>query len=502
MSATSKRLAKNTLFMYGRMFILMIISFYTSRVVLQQLGVTDYGIYSVVGSVVAMFSSLRTIFATSTQRFLNYEMGRHSDKLNLVFDLSMVVNIFIGLIFVLLVEVVGLWFLNSHFNAPETRICSAYWVLHLSVLSAFLSIITTPYDAVIIAHERMDFYAYMSIFESLLKLLLAFLLIWSVFDKLVFYAVLQLLVAAVVRIVNAWYCHLHFPESKFSYRWDQHYLKEMFSFAGWNYLGNTAYSLTQNALNMLLNTFGGPVVNAARGIAYQVQGSLNQVISNINIVVSPYCIKSHAEGNDTAMFKMMFMSSKILFVVQLLISIAFVFFSQWILSIWLTEVPDYSAVFLQFVMIISLVRSIHGPIDTVFKAFGKIKMYQISEGLTLSFPILASFVLLKYGASVYCVFYTMIFCELLNAAIIIPIAHNYSNLSIKKYFCEVVVPCIVSFLIALVFFIIYKYIYPSFVNALWTSLFAVIISITYMWFMGFNNDERLQIVNLIKRKNG
>ena len=174
--STSKRLAKNTAFMYGRMIFLMALSFYTSRVVLQQLGVSDYGIYNVVGSVVAMFSSLRTIFATSTQRFLNYEMGANNGKMDLVFSISTIVNLIIGLSFIILVEVVGLWFLNTSFNADPDRLFAAHWVLHMSILTAFLSIMTTPYDAVIIAHERMDFYAYMSIVEGILKLLIVFLL--------------------------------------------------------------------------------------------------------------------------------------------------------------------------------------------------------------------------------------------------------------------------------------------------------------------------------------
>lgn len=498
-NSTSKRLAKNTAFMYIRMIFLMGLSFYTSRVILQQLGVNDYGIYNVVGSIVAMFSSLRTIFATSTQRFLNYEMGANSGKLDLVFSISTIVNLIIGLVFVFIVEIVGIWFLNTNFNADPYRLFAANCVLHFSVASAFLSIMTTPYDAVIIAHERMDFYAYMSIFEGILKLLIVFLLIWSPFDKLIYYATLNLLVALIIRLINSLYCKRHFSESKFKFLWDKKYFKQMFAFAGWNFLGNTAYSLTQNGLNMVLNVFGGPVVNAARGLAYQILGSINQVSANINIVISPYCIKTHAEGNDESLFSMTFFSSKVLFIIQAIIVIPFLHLSFWFLDIWLMDVPEYTVPFVKLVMLYSLFRSLHGPIDTLFKSFGKLKYYQICEGIILTLPVVCSYIFLKNGASYITVFVLVIVFDIVNSFVIIPLVKHYTGLNILGYLKKVILPCILVLMCILLFYILNQKLGESLLHNNSCSVLSVISSLLIMWFIGFSKQEQNILLNLIKR---
>lgn len=497
-NSTSKRLVKNTAFMYTRMIFLMGLSFYTSRVVLNQLGVDDYGIYNVVGSVVAMFSSLRTIFATSTQRFLNYEMGAKSSKTDLVFSISTVVNFIIGLCFIIIVEIVGLWFLQTSFNADPTRIFAAHCVLHLSVASAFLNIMTTPYDAVIIAHEKMDFYAYMSIFEGLLKLLIVFLLIWSPFDKLIYYAALNLIVAILVRFINAIYCKQHFPESKFKFLWDTKYFKQMFSFAGWNFFGNTAYSLTQNGLNMVLNIYGGPAVNAARGIAYQVLGAINQFTTNINIVISPYCVKSHAEGNDTQLYNMTYFSSKILFIIQAMIAIPFIYLAYWLLEIWLVDVPNYTVPFVKLVMLYSLVRSIHGPIDTLFKSFGNLKYYQLCEGIILSLPVPFSYIVLKMGGSFVTAFMFIILFEILNSFAIIPLAKHYTGLRIFDYFKKVILPCILIVISVSILYWINCFTGISICRNIMFALISMMSAITIMWFIGLSKKERNIVLNLVK----
>lgn len=496
---TSRRLARNTFFMYGRMIFLMALSFYTSRVVLQQLGVSDYGIYNVVGSVVAMFASLRTIFATSTQRFLNYEMGANSGKMNLVFSISTIVNMTIGVIFILLVEGVGLWFLNTNFNADPDRLVAAHWVLHLSVLTSFLSIMTTPYDAVIISHEKMDFFAYMSIAEGVLKLLIVFFLTWSPIDRLIYYAILNLIVAALVRLANAIYCKKRFDESHFKFIWDKAYFKKMFSFAGWNFFGNTAYSLTQSGLNMILNIFGGPIVNAARGIAHQLLSAVTQVSSNINVVISPYCIKSHAEGNDYKLFNMTFFASKIMFIIQAMVVIPFLHLSGWILNIWLVEVPEYTIQFVQLVMVYSLIRSIHGPLDTLFKAFGKLKLYQICEGVILSLPLMFSYFALKMGYSYSSVFILVIVFDLINTCVILPIANRYTGLNIRNYIIRVILPCLSVCVCILVFYLFNTFTDDSLSFNIILTLLSISFSIFIMWIIGLSKQERSIILNLFRK---
>lgn len=496
----SKRLAKNTAFMYIRMLFLMCISFYTSRVVLDQLGVSDYGIYNVVGSVVAMFASLRTLFATSTQRFLNYEMGAHSGKQKLVFSISTIVNLIIGLLFIVVVETVGLWFLHYKFNADPSRLFAAHCVLHLSVVSAFVSIMTTPYDAVIISHEKMDFYAYMSIFEAALKLGVVFLLMCAPFDKLIYYSLLLLIVSVLVRIINSIYCKKHFEESRFSFLWDKEYFKQMFSFAGWNFFGNASYSITQNVINMILNVFGGPAINAARGLVYQVHGALSQFTSNINIVIAPFCVKSHAEGNDDRLFRMMFLSSKILFSVQLMLVIPCVYLAPWLLEIWLKQVPDYTVVFLQLVLGYSLLRSIHGPIDTLFKAFGKLKTYQMCEGIILALPMLFVYLALRSGLDYTWSFIVIIIFDIINSSLIIPIARRQTGLPVTKYICNVIIPCSVLAALNTTLYLLIRNHISNLSIMILICVSSMLCSLLLMWLFGMDTFEKSQMKNLIIKR--
>ena len=303
--------------MYVRMGILMLISLYTSRIVLEELGIDDYGIYNLVGSVVGMFTSLKILFSSSTQRFLNYEMGRGKEEsLQLVFNISIIVHLLICLVFVILVESVGIWFLESKINVAPDRHFAASVVFHLSVFTAVIGIMTTPYDAVVIAHERMDFYAYVSIFEGIMRLLIVTLLAYLPYDKLITYGVLQMLVSIIVRLINTIYCKRRFPETHAKRMWDKQYFKKMMSFACWNFLGTTVFTLYHNGLNMILNVFGGTIVNAARGIAYQINNVLLQFINNVTVVINPYCIKLWSAGEKEKAFKMIFFSSKILFIIQ------------------------------------------------------------------------------------------------------------------------------------------------------------------------------------------
>ena len=318
---SAKRLAKNTIYMYIRMIVVVLISIYTSRLLLKQLGVVDYGIYNLVGSVVAIFASIRMMFASSTQRFLNVEMGRgNAERLNQVFSMSIIVNLIIAIIFALLVEIVGIWFISNKINIPYHRISSAYYLLHFSVATSVISIMTTPYDAVIIANEKMNFYSVMSMLEAVMKLIVVVALSLFPSDtRVVFYAVLLFVVSIVIRSFNSLYCHRHFPESKYKYYWDKKYFKEMFSFAGWQMFGNSSCTLSNNGVNMLLNYFGGPIVNAARGLSYQVNMLMLQIITTVSTVISPFCVKSYAEGNKSNLFDMVFFSSKVYFIIEVFI---------------------------------------------------------------------------------------------------------------------------------------------------------------------------------------
>lgn len=424
------------------MIFLMLISFYTSRVILQKLGVEDFGIYNLVGSVIAMFSSMKTIFSASTQRFLNYEMGKKcTDKLNDIFNTSIIVNIIISIVFFIIVESVGMWYINHYINIADNRILAAKYVFHFSVITAIIGILTTSLDAEIIAHEKMNFYAYLSVAEGVLKLSVAYLISAFDYDRLILYAIFLFGVSVIILIIESLYCRICFSECRIKIHCNKTYLKEMTQFAGWNFLGTNAYVLSQGGQNMILNYFGGPIVNAARGIAYQVNGAINQFINNIVIVINPYCVKTYASGDKQKSFEAIYFSSKLLFFLQSAISVPIIIFTKEILSIWLSETPDYSVLFLQLVLIYSLIRTLHPGIDILLKANGDIKYYQIIEGVLLLLPLIATFYSLKAGYPYYSAFIILIIFDILNLIMILLLCVKETGLSLKSYLIRVFTPC-------------------------------------------------------------
>lgn len=497
MSSTGKRLAKNTAFMYIRMFVLIVVSFYTSRVVLQQLGVDDYGIFNLVGSIVAMFASLRIIFASSTQRYLNYELGKETaQNLQLVFNLSIYINLTIGVIFVIAVEALGIWFFTHDINVPADRMDAAFIVFQCATLIAAVSILTSVFDAVIIAHERMNFYAVIAIVESLMKLGIAYLLSRAPIDKLIFYGLLLVGVSVVVMLINLIYCKWHFKEVKLRLIWDKTYFKQMTQFAGWNFLGNTAYAVTQNGINMVLNVFGGTVVNAARGIAFQVSEITKQFLTNINTVMTPYSIQAYAGGRQEDFQKAIFISSKILFYVQLMLTIPLVYLTPWVLYLWLGQVPDYSVVFLQLVLGITLVRSVHGPLDTVFKAKGELKYYQIAEGIILALPLLLGYLVLKAGAPYATVFICCIAMEMVNLIVMLILARHIADFDSMAYSRSILMPAVLCVVFAGGLFY-----WDILLTQIWQQILMTVGSMglcsVLWWGVMLTGDERKQIKSLI-----
>lgn len=498
---TGKRLVKNSAFMYGRMIILTLITLYTSRVVLRELGVEDFGIYNVVGSVVAMFSALRGLFATSTQRFMNYEMGKgNHERLQLVFNTGSLINVILAAIFVVGVEIVGWWFFDYKINVDPSRLVAAKWVFQLSVASAVVSMLTTPYDAVLIAHERMDFYAIVAIVEGLLRLGIVFLLVVSPIDKLVFYGLLQLAVSVLVRLINAVYCKKRFPESHYKRCWDKGLFKEMSVFAGWNFFGNMAFTLTDSGLNMVLNVFGGAAVNAARGISYQVKGATHKFLDAMLTVVNAYNTKTYAAGQKEKFFDLLHFSSKIYFTIQLAMTIPLAYLTREVLRLWLGQVPDYAVVFTQLVLVHSLLRSIHYPINNMFKAVGDLKAYQITEGIILALPLLVSYVALKLGAPFASMFVIIILFEIINFIAIVFIGRYVAGLSIRQYVWRTATPCVICFVVASMGFVIRT----LFVKNIWivialTVLF-LLVCFLLMFFVGLSKKEKQQLVTLIKKR--
>jgi O-antigen/teichoic acid export membrane protein len=499
--STAKRLAKNTFFMYFRMAFLMIIALYTSRVVLEKLGVEDYGIYNVVGSLVAIFTSLRSLFSVSSQRFLSTDMGRGDESnLNKTYNHSLYINSFFALFVIIVAEIVGYWFFNGHINVDESRLAAAKWVFHFSVLSSATIVFTSSFEALCIAHEKMSFYAYISIFEGLLQLGVVFLLSISPIDALVFYGLLKLGIAVLILLVNYTYCKRSFAECYFCNCFDKHYLKKMLSFSGWSFLGSTSYTLTQQGMNMVLNIFGGPIVNAARGIAYQVNSAINQFMSNIVVAIRPYCIKTYAEGNSKKTFDLLFIFTKISFCIQFCLIIPIVFLTPKILDLWLGQVPEYSVIFVQLVLTNTLVRTFHPAVDLLFMANGKLKRYQITEGFFLLMPLVTSYFLLKGGLPYYSAFISIIVFECINFIAISFVAKKEAEFPVARFTKEVLLHCVICVILGVVLFQLSSKSYEVWQKLLY-AICSICLGCAYMLLFCFKKYEIKQLKALKRKPN-
>lgn len=496
-----KNIAKNTAYMYVRMVILTVITLYTSRIVLQQLGVDDFGIYGVIGSVVAMFSSLRGLFATSTQRFVNYSMGEGKfDKVCTIFNMSILIHVIISIALFVLGEGLGIWFIECKMSIDPSRVFATHWVLQFSLLSVVISMITTPFDALVLAHEKMNFYAYIAVLEAVLRLAIVFALAYSPIDKLILYAILQFIITIIVFLVNLWYCRSRFSECRFKRVWDKKIFIDMSAFAGWNFLGNTAFAITQNGLNMLINTFSGVVANAARTIAYQANAALGKALDSVTTVINPYCTKTYASGQIERTLDVIYFASKIYIILQIFIALPLCVFSKEILLLWLGQVPDYTIGFMKIIMLHSVIRSIHYPLNNLFKTVGNLKRYQLAEISILSLPLLASYILLRQGCEPYVVFWTLIIFEVINYVAIIAIAKEDAHLPIRTYLKRTIIPCAISVIITLG-----GYSLCMAYSGLYYRLFFLIISmavvLAIMFCIGLNAYERKLIINLLKTDN-
>lgn len=313
-SANNKRIAKNTLLLYFRMLFMMAVSLYTSRVVLNALGVEDFGIYNVVGGVVAMFSMLSGSLSAAITRFITYELGKgNQENLKKIFSSSVTIQIGLAILIIVVAEAIGVWFLNMKMNIPDVRITAANWVFQFSILTFAVNLISVPYNASIIAHERMSAFAYISILEAIGKLAIVFLIVISPMDKLIFYAILMCAVALIVRLAYGVYCKRHFEECTYHFIFDRDLLKHMFGFAGWNFIGATSAVLRDQGGNVVINLFCGPAANAARGIAFQVNNAISGFVTNFMTALNPQITKSYAAGDRKYMMTLIFQGARLSF---------------------------------------------------------------------------------------------------------------------------------------------------------------------------------------------
>lgn len=376
----TKNIAKNTVFLYIRSIVVMAVGIYTSRVVLQTLGVEDYGVYNVIGGFVAMFSILSASLVNASQRFISFEMGKAKPQMNRIFCGTISIHLLLALLVFVAFETFGIWFLNTQLNIDPERMSAANWVFQCSVLTFCINLISVPYNACIISHERMNVFAYISIYEAFAKLGIVYLLWVTGFDKLIVYAILMLAVSVSLRLIYGIYCKKHFEECNFHFIIDKPLFKEMMGFIGWNFFGSTAGILSTQGINVLINIFFGVTLNAARGLADQVNNAINTFVNNFMTAMNPQITKSYAAGDYDYMKSLMVRGAKYAAILYWLIALTIFMEADEILSIWLVEVPVYASIFLRLTIIYSIFKSLAIPIYTGMLATGKIKNYQLIMG--------------------------------------------------------------------------------------------------------------------------
>ena len=500
----NKRIAKNTFYLYFRTILIMVISLYTSRVILEALGVEDYGINNVVGGVVSMFSVITGALSASISRYITYELGKKgatTDRLMTLFSTSMRIQVTLGIIIIILGETIGLWFVNTQLNIPSERMVAAQWVWQCVIISFFINLVSVPYNASIIAHEHMNAFAIVSIVDAVLKLLICYLVAIIGWDKLIIFALLHVSVALLIRIIYATYCHRHFEECRYKKVKDKGLIKEMMSFAGFSFLNNTANILNSQGLNILINIFFGVVLNAARGIATQVEGAILQLVNNFTLAVNPQITKSYAIGDKKRMFQLVCLGSKFAYFMFLFIAIPVFLETDYILKLWLKTVPDYTVVFLRLSIIGGMVKMLGNTGYTACMATGKIKNYSIwitSVGI-LAFPL--TWIAFSLGAPAEYAYYVFIVVYVAVEIVRLILMKRMLGFSPMMYVREVLFYILLVTPITVVIpLLCINMMEAGFVRLIVVSMVSILSTATIVYSFGLNQREREYFVNIIKSR--
>ena len=441
-STNNKRIAKNTLLLYFRMLFMMVVSLYTSRVILNTLGVVDYGINNVVGGVIAMLGFLTASLGAASSRYITYDLGKGDMAvMKKTFGNILSIHFILAGIVLIIGETIGLWFMSTQLQIPSDRMTAAMWVYQFSIFSSILAVISVPYNATIIAHEKMSAFAYISIVDAVLKLLIVYLLVIIPYDKLIVYAILFFCIQAFDRIVYGIYCSRHFEETRTRFSYDGKLFKEIFAFAGWTMNGNLAYMGYTQGLNILLNIFFGPAVNAARGIAVQVQSVCQQFCTNFQMALNPQLTKSYAQGNIDDMHRLLIKSSKLSFYILFFIVLPLILEAEFVLKIWLGMVPEHTVTFLRLILVVGLLYTLSNPIIVSVHATGKLKKFQIIEGSMLLSIVPIAYILLKFfGIQPEYVFVVHIIVELFTQYARLRIVLPMISMPLYDYVRSVIIP--------------------------------------------------------------
>lgn len=502
-SSNNRRIAKNTILLYIRSIIIICISLYTSRVVLNALGVEDYGIYNAVGGVVAMFSLISGSLSNAISRFITYELGKGDiSRLKSVFSTSINIQICLAAVIFTLGLLVGGWFLNTHMNIPDGRMTAANWVLVCSLLMFCINLISIPYSACIIAHERMSAFAYVSIVDAVLRLLVCYLIVISPFDRLISYSVLLVAVALIIRLIYGIYCSRNFEECHYKSGHDRGLLKQMGGFAGWTFITNGCWMFNTQGVNILINIFFGVTLNAARGIATQVDGAIQQFVNNFTTAVNPQITKYYAAGQKNEMFTLVCRGARFSYFLLLIFALPVMMEAEYILELWLKTVPEHSVIFLRLSIIGSMVNMLGNTGYTACLATGDVKRYSILISLVgvLVFPLTWIAFRLGFPAeSTYVIF------------IAVYIGVEAARLYMMKWLLgfppmlfikDVILRILVVTPVALAMPLAVVYLIPdgSFFRLVLTVFSSVLMTLASVYFLGLSRHERGVVLQKLKSR--
>jgi len=501
-SVNNKRIAKNTLFLYFRMMLTILVSFYTVRVVLKILGVEDYGIYNVVGGVVSMFSLLSGTMASASQRFFAFELGKKNyARLKQTFSLTLVIFVGIAIIIFLLAETLGLWFLNTQMNIPPERMNAAHWVYQFSIFSFMLTMFTIPYNASIIAHERMSIYAWVSILEVVLKLLAVYLLELFSFDKLKLYSVLVFSVTIIVTTIYRTYCKRKFEECSFSFYWDKQLFKNLTNYSLWSLFGNSVNIFRNQGVSILMNLFFNPIVNAAQALAMQINIALMNFSNNFYTAVKPQITKNYSNNNIGELSRLIYSSARYAFYLMFILSIPLIFETNYILSLWLVEIPQYTVIFTKIIIVNTLIEVINMPIVAAIQATGRLKWYQLTTSVIQLLILPITYICYRIDLQPHWAYYIMILLSLLSNIPRLIIYQKETSIAAKEYLRKVVsVIVIVAILSIIPILILNYYLDEGFLRIMLILLYDLLIIPVIIYFVGIEQKERLFIKLQIKQK--
>lgn len=504
-TSSNKRIAKNTLLLYARMLLLLVVSLYTSRVVLAALGIDDYGLYNVVGGIVTMFTFLNAAMGNASNRYITYALGKGDEKeLREVVSATCLIHWIIAGIILLLAETVGLWLLCNKMVIPDGRWAAVLWVYQFSIVACVFSVISVPFNSMIIAHEKMGAFAFISIIDAVLKLLIAYLIQITSYDKLIYYGALVLCVSIFDRLIYQFYCYKHFNEARHIKLKKVPQLKEMSAFAGWSLIGNLAFIGYTQGINILLNMFFGPAVNAARGVAVQIESAVKGFVINFQTAVNPQIIKTYAQKEFDRMHMLIYASSKFSFFLLFCMVLPICIESNTILNIWLKEVPHYATFFTILILIITLSEPLRNPIDRANQAAGNIRNYQIVEGGLLLLIVPLSYLILKIGCEPYAVFLVQLVVMYSVQIVRLFLVCHKIKMSKREYIKRVLLRVVgVAILSSIIPLLLHSVLLRSIGNSIITIIVSIISVLSCSFYIGLTKTERLLVmskINEIKTK--